>query len=285
MVNLFVNTRYSSLGLIIAIATIYGTLLWRADETAHLGMSLLFGAAAASLLWDKRHVLKSNSHGITKLIALVILSIAVWQAVLGSAIAQTGAIAPLHTLNPAIRILPFAAAFGIGLFASGWKGLKQYWQEITILFFLGVPSIIAAGLPDLSPLTARFAGLLLYYGGLQAFVEGTHVQLSTGSVNVYAGCSGVESVTYLLGVSVVCLLLFPIKGHRRFFIPMISMFIAYFTNAARVAVLAIFVSFKNPSAFSYWHEGEGSLMVGAIAILLFCLFYFFLCQQEEKRSL
>jgi cyanoexosortase A len=280
MVNPFVNTRYSALGLIIAVSTIYGTLLWRADETAHLGMSLLFGAAAGSLLWDKRHALNRRSHGGTKLIALVILSLAVWQA-----IAHAGTIASSHTLNPAIRILPFASALGIGLFASGWKGLKQYWQELTILFFLGVPSIVAAGLPDLSPLTARFAALLLYYGGLETTVEGTHLQLPTGSVNVYAGCSGMESVTYLLGVSVVCLLLFPITGHRRFFIPIVSMLIAYFTNAARVAVLAIFVSSQNPSAFSYWHEGEGSLMVGAIAILLFCLFYFFLCQQPEKRSL
>jgi cyanoexosortase A len=274
-----INARYFSLGLIISVGVVYCTLLWRADETAHLGMSVLFAAAAGSLLWDKRHQLSVAEKGnkLSRALALVILSLALWQS-----IAQSGAI--FHALNPAVRVLPFVAAVSIGLFASGWRGLEQYWQELTILFFLGVPSVLALGLPDLSPVTTLLAGLLLYYSGFPAVVTNTHIQLPMGSVNVYGGCSGIESVTYLLGVSIICLVMFPIAGHRRFLIPIVAMLIAYLTNAIRVAALALLISSQNLSAFDYWHEGEGSLLVGAIAIVLFCLFYRFLVQQETRRS-
>jgi cyanoexosortase A len=253
-----------------------GALLWRADETAHLGMSGLFAAAAASLLWDKRHHIRVGSDRVTQGLALGMLCVSLWQAV-----AQTEAIVT-PALIPAVRVLPFVAAVGIGLFVSGWSGLKQYWRELTILFFLGVPSVLA--LPDLSPMTATGAGLFLYYGGFPATIAGTQIQLPTGFVNVYGGCSGIESITYLLGVSVIGLLLFPLSGHRRFFVPIVAVLIAYATNVIRVAVLAILVSAHHSSAFDYWHEGEGSLMVGAIAITLFCLLYSFLFRQEARRS-
>jgi cyanoexosortase A len=275
MLSKFQNPQYWSLSLLSGLGILYCAILWKADDSAHLGMSLLFITAASSLLWDKRHQLTFQSDRLSQLFGIGVIAPLLYFCY------QSPHSAQLQELNPTLRIFPFVVACGVGLIASGAKHLKQYWQELTILFFLGVPSVIATWLPDFSAATAFSAGLLLWYGGFPVTVQDTTIQMPTGIVEVYAGCSGMESMTYLLGVSVVCLLTFPIAGRRRFIIPFIAVFIGYAINVIRVAAMAILVTSKNLSAFDYWHTGQGSLWVGAIAITLFCSFYLFLISNQS----
>jgi cyanoexosortase A len=268
--------RYGLLGLTAALGAIYLALVWRSNDNAHLVMSLLFGMAAGNLLWEKRHSLKFGS----SLGAMAIGCLCLVAGAVGFWVAERNAF-PLAA-SPGIRMMPLLWGIGMCLLASGFK-LKQYWQELTILAALSIPTTIAGYLPDLSPMTAKFSAFLLWYVGFDVSIDGVNVGLPTGSVQIYSGCSGIESTTYLLGLSIVCLLALPISGTKRFFIPFIAAAMGYFVNLIRVALMVILSASKNKVAFDFWHTGEGSLIFGAAAILLFGLFYFFLMDQESRK--
>jgi cyanoexosortase A len=268
--------RYGLLGLVGALGAIYLALVWRSGDNAHLTMSLLFGMAAANLLGEKRRGLQLGSSWGAMAIGVLGLgagALAFW-------IAERNAV--YLAASPGLRIMPLLWVLGLCLLASGFR-LKQYWQELTIFAALGVPSILAGFLPDISPFTAKASALLLWYCGFDVSLNGVNVNLPTGGVQIYSGCSGIESTTYLLGLSVVCLLSFPISGTKRFFIPILAALMGFFINLMRVALMVLLAASKNKSAFDFWHTGEGSLIFGAAAILVFGLFYFFLIQQEDAH--
>lgn len=272
--------RYCLLAITITLSAVYLTLIWRAGDDAHVGMSLLFGMAAGNLLWERRHNLRLGSDLLSASVGCLLIGGVLWQV----STSPTPTPAPGEASYAILRIMPFVAALGICLIASGLKGLRQYWQELAILFFLGVPSVLAAFLPDISPITAKVSAFFLWYTGFDVSVQGVYVRLPTGAVQVYSGCSGIESMTYLLGLSIVCLLSFPITGIKRFFIPFIAVLIGYFINILRVALMVILAAAQNKAAFDYWHVGNGSLVFGASAILFFGLFYLFLMQKEKSRQ-
>jgi cyanoexosortase A len=268
--------RYGLLSLTAALSAIYLALVWRSDDNAHLAMSLLFGMAAGNLLWEKRHTLRLGSQIIAVAIGILCLIAGALLFLLSER--HTVAL----TASPGLRMMPLFWAVGVCLLASGFR-LKQYWQELTILVALSVPSTITWYLPDISPLTAKFSALLLWYVGFDVSLDGVNVALPTGSVLIYSGCSGIESTVYLLGLSVVCLLSFPLSGIKRFFMPLIAAVMGYFVNLVRVALMVVLAASKNKAAFDFWHTGQGSLIFGAAAIVLFGLFYFFLMNQESAN--
>ncbi len=264
--------QYWLLGLVAALGAIYAALLLKVHDTAHLGMSIIFYLAAGTLLWEKRYTLKLQSSLFSKAIGAGLIAILLWQSFI---LLQDPTFVkdPPH---PIVRIFPLLAGVSVSLLASGCKGLKQYWQELTILGFLGLPSILASFLPDLSPITAIFATCLLWYVGFDASVQGVYVHLPTGAIEVYAGCSGIESMTYLLGISVISLILFPISGLKRFFVPLLALLIGFGVNGVRVALLAVLAGSRSQTAFDYWHEGGGSMLFGMISIFTFGLLYILL---------
>ena len=257
-------------GIAVGLTAIYKTLLWRSGDRAHLGISILFGLAVASLLWEKRRSLNLETDLVSIFFGTLFMSWILWQS--------TDSIE-----DNTLRILPFISALALGLIASGYKGLKQYWQELTILFFLGVPSVLLSFLIDLSPFTAKFSAFLLWLSGFQVSLQGVEVNLPTGGIRVYSGCSGIESMTYVLGLAVICLVMFPIKRSQQIFVPIVAVILGFVVNGFRVALLAVLSVSNNEAAFDYWHEGNGSLIFGAIAVLAFGLFYLFLLRQSEPE--
>lgn len=268
---------YWILGIAASLLAIYLGLVWKSEDTAHLGMSVLFLAAAGMLFWDKRNHLKFGSTLIAQLTGILITLCLFWQ----STVLYHDPFLTDNLPDPMLRIFPFLAAFSLALFASGFRGVRQYWQELTILFFLGIPSILTLFLPDISPITAKFSGFLLWYTGFNVSINDVFINLPTGSVEVYRGCSGIESMTYLLGISIVGLVMFPISPGKRFFVPFLAVLIGFLVNSIRVALMAILAASNQKSAFVYWHEGSGSLVFGAIAIFAFWVVYQLLLKQEK----
>lgn len=249
----------------VSLMLIYVMLVWRSGDTAHLGMSILFGMVAGMLLWEKRHELRFGSNLLSKLLGGMLIGFMIWQGI-GLLHGQT---LVENSLHPLLRLFPVVSALGLCLLISGIDKLKQYWQELTILFFLGVPSVVAAGLPDLSPITARFSGYLLWYCGFSVRVEDVFIHLPTGAVKVYSGCSGIESMTYLLGLSVVSLVMFRVSRLQQIALPLLALLIGFGVNSIRVALMAVLAASQNQVAFDYWHEGDGSLIFGVAAVLIF----------------
>jgi len=51
-----------------------------------------------------------------------------------------------------------------------------------------------------------------------------------------------------------------------------------------VAGMALLVASYRLDLFKYWHEGEGSLVVGMIAVILFGIFYQYMLKRDSKIS-
>jgi cyanoexosortase A len=271
---MFKRKLFGLIIIAIALVTLNMTLLWKLGDIAHFYMSLVFWLAVGSLLWDKQDILKQRG-GKFDILSTVAGTIIIAFILFKSAIVSS-------KFDPFLRIAPFLSGLGLGLIAVGFQDVKKYWRELVILFFHGIPSVITSPLVEIiTSFTAKFAHVILWYLGFDAMREGNYVALPTGRVFVNGGCSGLEAMNYLLGLSVVCLLMFPTKQNKALVIS-VAVACGFIVNAFRVAGMAVLVASKRLDLFKYWHEGEGSLMVGMIAVILFGIFYQFMLKQDSK---
>ena len=266
-------------GLIIiatGLVTLNMTLLWRLGDIAHFWMSIVFWLAVGSLLWEKQDILK-QSEGKSDVLSTVAGTILIAFILFKSAMVSS-------KFDPFLRLAPFLSGLGLSLIAVGFHSLKQYWRELVILFFHGIPSVITLPLVGIvTSITARFAYYSLWYVGFNVTRQGNYIALPTGRVFVDGGCSGIEAMNYLLGLSVVCLLMFPTKQNKALVIG-VAMACGFIINAFRVATMALLVASNRLDWFKYWHEGEGSLVVGMVAVILFGIFYQYMLIRDSKIS-
>jgi cyanoexosortase A len=273
---MFKSKLFGLIMIATALATLNMTLLWKLGDIAHFYMSLVFWLAVGSLLWDKQDILKQNG-GKIDILSRVTGAILIAFILFKSAMVSS-------KFDYFLRIAPFLSGLGLGLIAVGFQDLKQYWRELVILFFHGIPSVITSPLVNImASLTAKFAHVTLWYFGFNAIREGNYVALPTGRVFVNGGCSGMEAMNYLLGLSVICLLMFPTKQNKALVIG-VAVACGFIINGFRVAGMAVLVASNRLDLFKYWHEGEGSLVVGMIAVILFGIFYQFMLKQDSKIS-
>lgn len=258
------------------LVTLNMTLLWKLGDIAHFYMSVVFWFAVGSLLWDKQDILK-QSDGKSDLLARIVGMLLIAFILFQSAVVSS-------KYAPFLRIAPFLSGLGLGLIAVGFQDLKLYWRELVILFFHGIPSVITSPLGGIiTSFTAKTAYYFLWYVGFNVTRDGNYVALPTGRVLVNEGCSGIEAMNYLLGLSVVCLLMFPTKQNKALVVG-VAVACGFIINVFRVAGMALLVASHRLDLFKYWHEGEGSLVVGMIAVILFGIFYQFILKRDSKIS-
>ncbi|EAW38841.1 hypothetical protein L8106_15540 [Lyngbya sp. PCC 8106] len=253
------------------LMAIHLTLVWRADNPNTLGTSILFWSAVASLVWQRRDDLKLESGVFASLVGFLLIAI----------ILIRSASIPLG--GNFFDLIPVLSGLGLGLLASGFRGLKQYWTELVALFFIGAPRLLEPWIVDISPITAKFSAFILWYSGFEAKLNGVYISLPTGTVEVYPGCSGIETMIHLSGLALLFLLMFPTNWIQKIFVPIVALSIGFFVNGFRVMLLAILVAQNNTEAFDYWHHRDGSFVFSIIAVLLFGLFCWFLLQQSDQE--
>ncbi|NET35012.1 MAG: cyanoexosortase A [Cyanothece sp. SIO1E1] len=254
------DPRYWLLCIGAGLCAIHLTLVWRLDNLSLWCSSLLFWAATANLNWTKRHTLTFKASVAANAVGVILL---------GLVLIKTTAITGGHFL----QLYPLVVGLALALLASGFWGIWQFRQELMLFFFLGVPGIIVPLLIDLSNLTARFSTMLLWYLGFDVVRQGVNVYLPGGGVEVNPGCDGLQSMLQVLGISVLCLTLLPVRwrwGHR-LVLPLIALAVGFGVNGVRVALMAVLVAEGKKPAFDYWHLGNGSLIFSMIAVLLFML--------------
>ena len=105
----------------------YFNFCWINGAIQPLAISLIFFSAVAILLWRKRDTITLNSDLFSSLLGTLLIAIALLK------------ICSLTGVSRTLNILPLIAALGLALLASGIKGLKQYWQELTLLLALTLP--------------------------------------------------------------------------------------------------------------------------------------------------
>ena len=172
----------------------------------------------------------------------------------------------------------------MALLASGWRGLGQYWQPLFVLLFLGIPRVLLHFLPDISPLTAKFSALLVWYIGVPTSLEGPFITVPNGRVEVVESCSGLNLITYMLALTAVFLVLFPTQRIHKFVAPIVAVVLGFVVNAVRVALLAVLSPEASRPAFEYWHDQGGALIFVMIAVVLFGGFCWLLLNQSSASN-
>ena len=88
--------------------------------------------------------------------------------------------------------------------------------------------------------------------------------------------------------------MFPIKKIHNFIVPIIAIAIGFLVNLVRVLAMCLLLNYGKRDAFDYWHTGDGALIIGVIAVLVFSVFYFTLVkytvdededEEEEEEDL
>jgi cyanoexosortase A len=244
----------------VAVVAIQLTLILKTGNSDRQITAMLFWAVAIYLIWERQDKLKFDTGPIASGLGAILLSLLLLKC--------TG-----YCEESFLIAYPFIASIALALIAAGFKGLKDYWREILLLFFAGIPEVLLAKLTDPAPITAQFASSMLWFSGLPIVRKGIYLVLPGGSVQVYSGCSGVVAMTQLLGMSVLFLMLLPLpwKWYQKAILPIAGVAIGFVVNALRVALMAILVSEKQMVAFNYWHDGSGSLVFSVIGTVLLVL--------------
>ncbi len=285
IVGLRQKPKYLLLGIVVCLVSLHLYLIWKISfrldvespvrnaGSELLSISLLFWATALSLLWQKRHTLRLESGVFSSFLGASLIALVFFKSI------------SLSSDDPFLHISPLISALGLGIFASGIKGLKQYWQQLLILLVLAIPmEAVLAKLVDLDTLTAQFANFVLVQLGFDAFRQGTVVGLPTGAVRVDPGCSGVRAITRLLQLSVLILVMVPTGWIAKIIVPAMAILLAFVINSIRVAVLTLLIANSHRKAFDFWHEGTGSHAISIVSVLVLWLFCQFLIRQDEPGN-
>lgn len=267
----------SIIPLIFAIINL--TLLSKAGDEAQFGLSTLFFIAIGSMIWDKRKSLNLETNWLACLLGAILLFFVLSQS--------TSVIETKHA--DLQRVVPFFAGIGCSLIASGFAGIKQFKSELIILFFLGIPSFIFVSLINhniiqIAPFTAATSAFLLSYLGFTVALDGIYIYLPQGSVEVNTACAGVDLICYMLAISILAVLMFPLRKNYHIAIVTMAVGLAFLINSMRVGLMAILVDRGDQASFDYWHEGDGSLIFGMIAVVIFTLFYWLLMNKTEQAQ-
>ncbi|MDJ0575789.1 MAG: cyanoexosortase A [Xenococcaceae cyanobacterium MO_234.B1] len=125
--KLLKDPRNWLLAIAVSLTAIYFNFCWITRAIQPLAISLIFFSAVSILLWKKRQTLTLESDLLSSLLGTVIITFVLLK------------ISHLTAPGRTLLILPFIAVLGLSLLASGSKGFKQYWQELTILLALAIP--------------------------------------------------------------------------------------------------------------------------------------------------
>lgn len=255
--------KFWLLAIVAAIAALHLTLLSRIDDSDMFATSVLFWVAAGSLVWDKHESLSYQSKPLPTVLGVLLLAFILLRTAFSG------------DSTSSAWVIPLIATLGIGLMASGFKGLKQYWKELLIFGLLAIYPFLKLLLEivDLSEITAKTANAMLWYLGFNVQRQGVFLILPTSRVEVYGACSGLQSILQMLAIAVLFLLMFPIRSHvKKALCVVVAVLIGFLVNAMRVALMVILNNAGNKSAFGYWHEGNGSLIFSAISVVIFGCF-------------
>jgi cyanoexosortase A len=256
------------------LVAIHLTLTWRVGSPDLQVSSLLFWLTAAYFIWQRRYQFKLKASVGASLLAFFVLFFLLLKS---TAI----------TSQSFLLVYPFLAGISLALLASGFRGLCQYWKELVLLFFLGIPKFILPSLVDPSMLTANLAATLLRFAGFAVVQQGIHLNFAEVAVSVFPGCSGLELMLQLLSLAVLFLILLPLPWHwsQKLSLPLAAITIGFVVNSVRVALLAVLVvQGQSDAIFEYWHFGQGSLIFSGVAALLLVLFVWVLVQLSVVRS-
>lgn len=271
------DVRIWLFSLVVSLIALHLNWVWRVGSADQLGISLFLWAGVLYLLWQKRRSLNLKSGVAASATGLALIVLVLTRNLLVKV--------PDDIL---VQVSPLITGVGLGLIASGFHGLRQYWRELILVGVLVIPQVAIATLLEqvvgINELAARFGNFMLWYVGFEVARQGVHIILPTGVVEVNEACSGLEQMLILLRLAVLFVVLVPTSWVSKILVPMVAIGLAFIVNGARIGLLALLVSYSNQETFEYWHQGGGSQVFSLISMLLFGLFCWLLLQRSQAKD-
>lgn len=259
-------------GIFSGLFAIYMVLVSRASYDSLIGTGFLYWVAIGSMIWSRQKQLNLHSGIFGTLIGASVVALILVKSTF------------IQGYDPFLRVFPFLSVLGLGFLASGIFGIRQFWKELAILAFLIPSPSMLERVVDTTMVTAKFSHALLWYTGFDVIRDGLFILIPNGGVEVYSGCSGVDTMFHMLGLSVIFLAMFPTSRRQKFILPAVAVSLAFIVNGIRVGVMALLSEPSNKVAFEYWHKGDGSLLFSMFAVALLCIYCFFLTEQNSSRA-
>ena len=275
-VKLLQNQKFCLFGTAVGLSVLHLSLSWRLlGDTDQLILNVIFWGALLCVLWGKQDILNLESDTFSSFFGLLLIALVLLKSI------------SLFWFEAYfLKVSPLLVALGLGLLASGVKGLKQYWRELLFVLLLCIPEGLFLQIVDklfnVSVLTAKFAVFILWYLGFEASGQGINVVLPKGYVYVETACTGTSTALLLIKFSVLFILTFPTDWLKKILVLLGAVFIAFITSVIRVALMAVFVS--NKEVFDYWHGSQGNQVFTTTSILIFGLLCRGLLQLHESAS-
>lgn len=224
-------------------------------------VDLMFWLAVLLLLWQKRQQLRLDSDRLSTSIGLLLLGFAFYKG-----------LTLFWFESLPLRMIPVLAPLGLALLASGWRGLRQYWQEFIIFSLLLLPfdrldRYLEFNTP-FNKITAAFSSFLLHYVGFVVERSGAYLHLSGDrSVFVAYECTGGQIILLLAKLSLLFILVFPLTWRWRVLMLAIPTALGFVIGGIRVSLLALVVN--NESRFQYWHGDPGNQIFSMASMVLY----------------
>lgn len=260
-------------GLLVTLSLIHLSLVLKGNEGSLFGTSVLYWAAIFAMVWSRRSTLKYSKNSV--------LAVMLGGSLLGLVLLKSSS---MQGFDPFLRISPFLSGVGVALVASGFRGVRQYWRELIILGFLIPPPALLAEVIDTSLVTAQMTTLMLWYSGFDVLRDGVFILIAQGGVEVYPGCSGLETMFQLLGLAVLFLFYVETPRIQKVLLPVVAISIAFVMNAIRVGIMVVLSTPETPQAFEYWHKGDGSLVFSLISVVLLGCYCLFILREDAEVS-
>ena len=223
------------------------------------------------LVWKKRSSLQYHSGpGATALGLVMIL----W-------VSLRTLLCPFQDTDILTQHAPLLGAIGLGLLASGFRGLGQYATSLICLFFAVFPLTVLINFPSITTIDAQLSTYILWYLGFDVVRDGQQVLLPGGGIDIYPGCSSLGLFLILLKLTLALSFLLPFRPKDYLKLLGICVGLSFLTNGIRLCLMAILIAQGNGAAFDYVHSPSGASLFSTGAIVLLGI----LCHLISERSL
>lgn len=216
------------------------------EEYSH---GVLIPFITAFLIWQKKDVLGRISFEGSWAGMIVVL--------IGALIITVGNISAITAIMQYGFVIALA---GLVLAYMGWRGFKEIWIPLALLFFMiPFPDVIIQDLSRHLQLISSSIGVwIIRLFGISVYLEGNVIDLGTYKLQVVEACSGLRYLFPLMTLGFVCAYIYKAALWKRMVIFLSTIPITILLNSFRIGMIGVLVEYWGQSmAEGFLHDFEG----------------------------
>ncbi|WP_372521483.1 VPLPA-CTERM-specific exosortase XrtD [Sulfuricaulis sp.] len=220
---------------------------WFAREEYSHGVMIPF--ITAFLIWQKKDVLGRISFGGSWVGMVITLA--------GAGIISIGNISAITVILQYGFVITLA---GLVFAYMGWRGFKEIWAPILILFFMiPFPDVIVQDVSRSLQLISSSIGVwIIRLFSISVYLEGNVIDLGTYKLQVVEACNGLRYLFPLMTLGFVCAYIYKAALWKKMVVFLSSIPITIFMNSFRIGIIGVLVEYFGSSmAEGFLHDFEG----------------------------